>query len=497
MKKIILIFAVISCITLHAQTWQTIPIQIPSENSSKIGTLNNRSLQFVTNDTVRAVIDSIGNFSVRENFEIGTEQQHMKMYFIPGNTNNDNTAVMRFSPKFLNVNHNMGDDPPPSLPCVNGAKPSIITAFPQMISVAQNTSASLPTGGNILMGHNGTNAYIETQGTGTVVNNHAGDLFINSQCNRDVQVFGGSIFNSTNNTFGNDPCMSVAGKLSVKKYMQIGNYTSFQYANTALYIYPNVTDIGLKIRHRGGPGLKLVGQSSDTDSALIIHRGAGISDGNVRFSILGNGKTTISTTDANAFEIQDATNSNLVNFKVNTIGETRMGDFSNLFSSFFLAVNSDAGNGIQLQTSNSNAKALSVFNTTLNRTTFEVTANGHMFLGQQFNANTPYMLTVDGKIGAREIRVSLLNPWPDYVFEKNYKLMSLENLEQFLLKNKHLPNIPKATEFLKEECGLNIAEMQGKQMEKIEEIYLHLIELNKQITELKSENEKLRSLINH
>ncbi|MBK6523496.1 MAG: hypothetical protein IPG08_14920, partial [Sphingobacteriaceae bacterium] len=81
---------------------------------------------------------------------------------------------------------------------------------------------------------------------------------------------------------------------------------------------------------------------------------------------------------------------------------------------------------------------------------------------------------------------------PDYVFNKNHNLLSLATVESYIDKNHHLPNIPSAKELKNEECGLNLGEMQGLQMEKIEEIYLYLIEMDKQLKELKKENEDLK-----
>lgn len=127
-----------------------------------------------------------------------------------------------------------------------------------------------------------------------------------------------------------------------------------------------------------------------------------------------------------------------------------------------------------------------------NSTVFQVSNNGQTSIGGAMATSSSYMLTVNGKIGAREVKVTLSNPWPDYVFEKKYKLLSLKELENYILKNKHLPGIPKAADLEKDEIGLDVGKMQTVQMEKIEEIYLHLIELNKQIEELKKENELLK-----
>ena len=123
---------------------------------------------------------------------------------------------------------------------------------------------------------------------------------------------------------------------------------------------------------------------------------------------------------------------------------------------------------------------------------YMLNVNGAVNIGTPFTTTSPYMLTVNGRIGAREIKVSIQNPWPDYVFTKEYKLSSLETIENYIVQNKHLPNVPAANDLSKEVCGLDIAKMQGIQMEKIEEIYLHLIELNNQIKELKKENALLK-----
>lgn len=83
----------------------------------------------------------------------------------------------------------------------------------------------------------------------------------------------------------------------------------------------------------------------------------------------------------------------------------------------------------------------------------------------------------NGLLRSREIRVDI-NTWPDYVFEDDYNLMSLEETEKFIEDNGHLPNVPSAVEV--ESQGLNLAETDKILMEKTEELTLHLIELKKQ-----------------
>ncbi|PWG77834.1 hypothetical protein DDR33_25415, partial [Pararcticibacter amylolyticus] len=95
-------------------------------------------------------------------------------------------------------------------------------------------------------------------------------------------------------------------------------------------------------------------------------------------------------------------------------------------------------------------------------------------------------LTVKGKIHAEEIKVDLSVPAPDYVFNDNYNLTSLEDVENYIRKNKHLPEIPSAESMQKE--GISVSDMQLKLLQKVEELTLHLIKQNKII---KQQQQKL------
>lgn len=94
------------------------------------------------------------------------------------------------------------------------------------------------------------------------------------------------------------------------------------------------------------------------------------------------------------------------------------------------------------------------------------------------------MLRNDGLLQAKEVKVTLTG-WPDYVFGEDYKLMSLGETEQYIKENGHLPGVPSAQEV--EEEGLSLGEMNARLMQKVEELTLHVIELQKQIDELKKE----------
>nr|WP_320120071.1 hypothetical protein [uncultured Marinifilum sp.] len=96
-------------------------------------------------------------------------------------------------------------------------------------------------------------------------------------------------------------------------------------------------------------------------------------------------------------------------------------------------------------------------------------------------------LEVTGTIKATEIKVEAQTA--DFVFEEDYQLKSLEEVEQFVQENKHLPDIPSARQM--EEDGVGLAEMNKLLLQKVEELTLHVIELNKRVQELESDkNEK-------
>lgn len=96
-----------------------------------------------------------------------------------------------------------------------------------------------------------------------------------------------------------------------------------------------------------------------------------------------------------------------------------------------------------------------------------------------------YMLSINGKIRAKEVVVE--TGWADFVFEDDYNLISLAELENFVIENNHLPGIP--TEEEVKNNGVSVGEMNSKLLQKVEELTLYVIELNKKIEMLKSKPE--------
>jgi hypothetical protein len=104
-----------------------------------------------------------------------------------------------------------------------------------------------------------------------------------------------------------------------------------------------------------------------------------------------------------------------------------------------------------------------------------------------------YRLAVEGKIGAREVNVTTAS-WADYVFDEEYELRSLTEVEAYIKINQHLPEVP--TEAEVKANGINLAEMNVLLLKKVEELTLYLIDSNKKIESIILENQDLRKEIN-
>lgn len=106
---------------------------------------------------------------------------------------------------------------------------------------------------------------------------------------------------------------------------------------------------------------------------------------------------------------------------------------------------------------------------------FTIDNSGNVGIG---TLNTSaYKLSVDGNVRATEVKV--YTGWADYVFAKDYKLPTLEEVAQHIEEKGHLINIPSAKEVEKD--GILLGEMNAKLLEKIEELTLYTLKQQKQL----------------
>jgi hypothetical protein len=221
--------------------------------------------------------------------------------------------------------------------------------------------------------------HIECEGTapqGGLTTN----LYINYFCGRDI-LLGTGIGPGSPNTGKGGAKIFTGDYVEMRKHLQIGTQASpiFDANNTALEIF--VGD---------GKGAT-VNTTNNNLKALNVVNG-----NSEKFVVYGSGATHIGGTNTqlgfNSPIIQDV--------------------------STMLNLNSQNSNGIKMTTANNNVKLISAVNTNspLLVSVFTVKGNGQTQIGGEIYQNTNYMLTVNGKMGAREIKVTIQNPWPDFVF---------------------------------------------------------------------------------
>lgn len=102
-----------------------------------------------------------------------------------------------------------------------------------------------------------------------------------------------------------------------------------------------------------------------------------------------------------------------------------------------------------------------------------------------------YKVSVDGKVICEELKVQISTDWPDYVFESSYNMPSLADLQKQVMAQKHLPGIPSAKE-VNNNNGIELGAMQQKMLEKVEELYRYVFELNEKNIKLEKEIKSLK-----
>lgn len=118
-------------------------------------------------------------------------------------------------------------------------------------------------------------------------------------------------------------------------------------------------------------------------------------------------------------------------------------------------------------------------------------ADGHVGIGVE---NPQYKLEVDGTVRATTFSAIAPPSWPDFVFNKDYRLRTLEEVEEHIHIKGHLPEIPSESEVT--ENGINLGEMNAKLLQKIEELTLYMIDMNKRMNQLEQENSQLKEKVN-
>ncbi|MCC6447061.1 MAG: hypothetical protein IT215_00035, partial [Chitinophagaceae bacterium] len=268
------------------------------------------------------------------------------------------------------------------------------------------------------------------------------------------------------------------------------------------------TSPGAKVHVRGTDGNYLYGlfengSTSGDRSALIGVRSCAPAKNNTLYYGVGGTGNGLSQT-ANQFYIENVGKG--VRFSIDTFGRAKIGNLSSPYSTLNIGGNSSYDTAsVSFQTGGElfnirlNASGQMEFvpnNSTPTGTaamTIDDENGGRVAIGTVASMPTGYKLYVKDGILTERLKVAVNGSgnWADYVFAEDYNLLPLDHVEAFIKENKHLPNVPSAEAMA--ENGLDVATMDAKLMEKIEELTLYLIEMKKEIKSLKAENETIKA----
>jgi len=154
----------------------------------------------------------------------------------------------------------------------------------------------------------------------------------------------------------------------------------------------------------------------------------------------------------------------------------------------------NSGDGLELRTNGNAAALVNRENSTLdfgtnNTTRIRIRQDGNVVIGNVGALNVPagYKLYVEQGVLTEKVKVAVKTSadWSDYVFADNYPLRSIEEVKAFVNTNDHLPGLPSASEVVSE--GIDVAKMDAKLLEKIEELTLYIFQLNERISKLEDE----------
>ena len=246
-------------------------------------------------------------------------------------------------------------------------------------------------------------------------------------------------------------------------------------------------------------GANVTGLSSSLSNTVIIADG----DGNRRIYIDNTGKVGIGTiSPGSALDVKGT-----IRLSGSTSGYVGFAPAATAGSTTYTLPSADGTNGQQLSTNGAGVLSWTsasgstwITNGSNIQNSNYASGTSGVMIGNVTNVSPltagTYKLLVAGGILTEKIKAALQSGgnWSDFVFEKDYKLKSLEEVEKYIQLNKHLPGIPSAQQLV-DDGGIDMNEMFAKQMQKIEELTLYIIEIKKEIKDLQKENKSLKSAL--
>jgi len=259
------------------------------------------------------------------------------------------------------------------------------------------------------------------------------------------------------------------------------NRIEFRNGNTHMYIAKD-SDLGdwTTMRSNYGKGIAIVGKPDDITIAVsreTSNVGIGIRNATAKLHINGNTKIEGHTNNAEFLRFESDRPWAFKNKGTNSV--SRLTLESQVSGKFF-----------DITSKNNENKVASFFvsdNVESQKVTF-VENGGKVGIGTTTPQNK---LSVNGTIWAKEVKVNLADA-ADWVFEKDYNLRPLTEVESYIKENKHLPEIPSAAEFRKND--LKVSEITNKLLQKIEELTLYTIAQEKKLEKMEKLENKNKAL---
>lgn len=182
---------------------------------------------------------------------------------------------------------------------------------------------------------------------------------------------------------------------------------------------------------------------------------------------------------------------NLRNASAGISSQTSINFFNNAGATFnthgaivsFTSSTSSTPNTLQMWNFMSGAMRFGTSNTERMR----IAPNGNVGIGTTNLTDVNYKLFVEGNIRARKVRVDA-DTWPDYVFHPAYQLRPLDEVDAYIKRYQHLPDMPSAEEVKKN--GIDVSDSQVALLTKIEELMLYTIDQHKKIETLVKKSEE-------
>ena len=193
---------------------------------------------------------------------------------------------------------------------------------------------------------------------------------------------------------------------------------------------------------------------------------------------------------------------------INTYVRTQLGANNTIGTYYSLLLEAPFGQGTAAQISNyygvyqESADAKNFFGgkvsigtqpaTTSSAADAKLAVGGKVWIGDfpaATSVNTDALLAVNGHVSCTRLKVTQTG-WADFVFHPDYQLPTLQEVEAYIKAHQHLPGVATAAEV--EEKGADVGDTQKVLLQKVEELTLYMIELNKKVEKLERENETLR-----